>query len=418
MLKSQIIEASSYIPNKRVDFNIPSVLCSDIKIADIGVYGTTNVEYPVDPVLGQLAVIKSVRLTENGQVLSQYDRRLSNLMQYKMLQQNNTKQRCVERKISAHNYGLLVNNGAEDDAGVPDAIAAVKSEAGVTQRICIDKKDLTRVAPAQQDTKFAILDLKRVLGFMGAQWDSSKAEIMGFIPCHLFKNLKLSIEFVSDITTVAPNATQVAQPYLIMDAVEDPAMEKAFMGKQAQWLEHELEEVYIAGAQQSNNFLNSFYGKTLANLHVFSALSAGSTLSPNLQGESLNLLVNQVPLFQQSGVNTLGKRAAFTQMCMGDLYIPLTADRVVAGIPDSTTSADATATSIFEGPINGTPVSSNQFASGTTSYLCAPIQQKITSMQLRYTRTGNADAYLLFWGEVMKVMTMDPQSGAPVVSYV
>jgi hypothetical protein len=418
MLKSQIIEATSYISNKRVDFNIPSVLCSNIKLVNLGVFGTTQVQYPVDPVLGQLAVIKSIRLTENGQVLSQYDRRFSNLMQYKMLTNNNTQQRCIERKVSAHNYGLVVNNGGSDDAGNPNT-NGVLSEAAVRPRICVDKKDLTRIAPAQIDTKFAILDLKRVLGFLTAQWDSSNADIMGYVPCHLFRNLKLSIEFVDTITQVALTATQVLQPYIIMDTIEDPAMEKAFMGKQAQWLEYELEEVFINNAQQANNFLNSFYGKTLANLHVMS--DTGSTLSPNLQGEKLNLLVNQVPLFQQSGVDTVGKRAAFTQMCLGDLYIPLTADRVIAAIPDKTNDADASATSIFEGAAVAAqlPVSSSYYASGTASYLCMPIQQKIESLQLRYTRTlATNNTYLLFWGEVAKVLQMDPKSGAPVVSYV
>lgn len=415
MLKSQIIEATSFIPNKRVDFTIPSSLCKGIKLVDIGVYGQQA--YPADPVLGQLAIIKSIRLTEQGQVLSQYDRRFSNLMQYKSFQVNNTKQRCIKRKIDANNYGLVINNGGSDvtPAGNVGGQAIGAESVKIRPRICVDKKDLTRIALTQQDTKLAMLDLSDCLGFMNAQWDSANMDIMGYVPCHLFKNLKLSIEF-NDVSSVAAG-TNVAQPYLIMDILEDPVAEKAFMGKQAQWAEFELEEIYIDNAAQSTKFLNSFYGKTLGNMHVL-ASRAGVRLSPNLGGESLNLLVNQVPLFQQGGVDSLGKRAAFTQMVVEDLYVPLTSDRVLALVDTITASADDSNTSIFEGPANSSGVSSNYY-SQACSYLAIPIQQKINSIQLKYTRTGaDAGTYLLFWGEVLKVMTMDQQSGAPVVSYV
>lgn len=415
MLKSVIIEASSVSPT-RVDFNIPSSLCTGIKVVDLGVYGTTDPEYLADPVLGQLAVINKIRLTENGQVLSQYDRRFQNLLQYKMFQRNNTEHRCIHRKLAAHNYGLVVNNGGSDSVQHPFD-AAINAEAAVRPRICIDKKDLSRVFPAQEDTKLAMMDLSMVLGFMNASWDSANAELVGYVPCHLFKNLKLSIEF-NTAASVAPNATQISRPYLIMDVIENTAMEKAFMGKVCEFIEHEVEEVYIGGSAQSNNFLNSFYGKTIANLHLMSFIP-GTNLSPNLGNESLNLLVNQVPLFQQSGIDSISKRVAFTQMALGgDLYIPLTADRVSELIPSAGTSSDTSTTSIFEGPTPATAVASNQFSSGTCSYLAMPIQQKINSLQLRYTRTGGNAAYLLFFGEVAKVLQLDPKSGAPVASYV
>jgi hypothetical protein len=148
--------------------------------------------------------------------------------------------------------------------------------------------------------------------------------------------------------------------------------------------------------------------------------TAGSVLSPAYGAESINLLVNQVPLFQQSGLDSLGKQVAFSLMALGgDVYSPLTADRAIgAFIPDKGSDADASATSIFEGvasvPFIG---QSNYYASGAMNYISMPVQQPITSLQLDYARTVATDASLLFFGEVVKQLAFDSKSNAPVITY-
>jgi len=144
-------------------------------------------------------------------------------------------------------------------------------------------------------------------------------------------------------------------------------------------------------------------------------------LSPGYGAESINLLVNQVPLFQQSGLDSLGKQVAFTQMAVGgDVYSPLTADRVIPGgfVPDKGTSSDASATSIFEGGVSAAFIGqSNYYASGAMSYISMPVQQSITSLQLDYSRTVGTDASLLFFGEVVKELAFDSKSNSPVITY-
>jgi hypothetical protein len=417
MLKSQIVEASSF-SQKRVEFSIPQLLCAGMKICDLGVYGVPNPAYPLDPVLGQLAVISKIRLLDNGVVLSQYDRRFTNITTYKQLLKNNTKHRCISRKVNANNYGFVVENGGTTSVNVPGTVAG--AEGNCRPRICTDKKDLSRVFQAQADTKLAILDLRDCLGWCDAVYSSASAELSAYMPCQLYKNLKLSIEF--DLpANVCANATTIAQPYMIFDSVDDSQVASAFNGTSAEWIDMELEEVYLGNATSSKRFLNSFYGKKLGNLHLMKASTAGSVLSPGYGIETINLLVNQVPLFQQSGLDSLGKQVAFTQMAVGgDVYSPLTADRVIGGgyVPNKGTSADTSATSIFEGAVSVPFIgASNYYASGAMSYISMPVQQAISSLQLDYSRTVNTDASLLFFGEVAKMLSFDSKSNAPVVTY-
>jgi hypothetical protein len=417
MLKSQIIEPSSF-SQKRVEFSIPQQLCSGMKICDLGVFGPANPAYPLDPVLGQLAVISKIRLLDNGVVLSQYDRRFTNITTYKQLLKNNTKHRCITRSVNANNYGFVVENGGPSSVNVPGTI--VGSEAACRPRICTDKKDLSRVFAAQADTKLAILDLRDCLGWCDAVYSSESAQLSAYIPCQLYKNLKLSIEF--DLpANVCTGATTIAQPFMIFDSVDSPQVAAAFNGTSAEWVDMELEEVYLGAATSSKRFLNSFYGKKLGNLHLMKSSTAGSVLSPGYGAESINLLVNQVPLFQQSGLDSLGKQVAFTQMALGgDVYSPLTADRVIGGgfVPDKGTSADGSATSVFEGGVSVPFIgASNYYAAGAMNYISMPVQQPITSLQLDYARTVATDASLLFFGEVVKQLAFDSKSNAPVITY-
>jgi hypothetical protein len=208
---------------------------------------------------------------------------------------------------------------------------------------------------------------------------------------------------------------------MIFDAVDNPQVAAAFNGTSAEWVDMELEEVYLGAATSSKRFLNSFYGKKLGNLHLMKVSTAGSVLSPAYGAETINLLVNQVPLFQQSGLDSLGKQVAFTQMALGgDVYSPLTADRAIGGglIPDKGTSADGSVTSIFEGGASAEFIgASNYYASGAMNYISMPVQQSITSLQLDYARTVATDASLLFFGEVVKELMFDSKSNAPVITY-
>lgn len=415
MIRSQIIEASSFTQS-RAEFNIPQKLASSIKIAHLGVYGVDA--YVVNSLIGMANIIKKIVLRDGATVLSQYDQNVNNYLEFKLLQQNNSRHRNINKVLYASNFGMLSNNGGLDSVNkiAGTAVTGFSSEQAVNPRVCIDKHDLKRSATAEADSDLAIVSLADMLGFCKATFSDGEAQISGVIPCHIFSNLKLSIEF-NTAATAAVGATTVAQPYLIFDELVNPALEQQLAKPSvvAEYVDLELEKLFLGQAQNSKAYLNSFYGKTLGNLYLMFDDSSAYPLSGYQEGEVVRLNVNNTPLFQlTSGIDTPAKKAAFLRMLGIDLSIPLMADRVLDGVPLPAVGADAT--SIYEGVANPPNVQSNFYSGGTCSYLAMPINTRINQLQLDYVRTANTNLNMLFWGEVMKVMSTGGD-GNKVVSY-
>jgi hypothetical protein len=413
MIRSQIIEASSFTQS-RADFNIPQKLASSIKIAHLGVYG--GVGYVQNAITGMANVISKIVLRDGATVLSQYDQNINNYLEFKLLKQNNSRHRNINKVLYSSNFGMLSNNGGVNSAAQVAGVA--NGEALVNPRVCVDKHDLKRSALAEADSDLAVVSLADMLGFCGATFSDGEEQIANVIPCHIFSNLKLSIEFKAP-AQVAANATTVAQPYLIFDELVNPALEQqlAKPSVMAQYVDLELEKVFLGAGTASKAYLNGFYGKTLGNLYMMcSDESLTYALSQYQPAEVLRLNVNNTPLFQlTSGIDTPAKKAAFLRMLGIDLSIPLMSDRVLDGVP--LPAADADATSLYEGAAAAANVQTQFYSGGVCSYSALPINTRINQLQLDYSRqvANNASA-LLFWGEVMKVMTTG-SDGNKVVSY-
>ena len=413
MIRSQIIEASSFT-QQRAEFNIPQNLASSIKIAHLGVFGGAA-GYVINSLTGMANVIKKIVLRDGATVLSQYDQNVNNYLEFKLLQQSNSRHRNINKVLYASNFGMVSNNGGLNSGAAIAGIAF--GEQGVNPRVCVDKHDLKRSAVAEADSDLAIVNLADMLGFCGATFYDGEEGIAGVIPCHIFNNLKLSIEFNAP-ASVATGATTVAQPYLIFDELDNPALEQqlAKPSIQAQYTDLELEKVFLGASLNSKAYLNSFYGKTLGNLFLMFDDASAYALSGYQVGEVVRLNVNNTPLFQlTSGIDTPAKKAAFLRMLGIDLSVPLMADRILDGVP--LPAADADATSIYEGLAAGLlPVQSQFYSGGTCSYLAMPINTRINQLQLDYVRTANTALNMLFWGEVMKVYSKD-RDGNAMVSY-
>lgn len=413
MLKSQIVEANSFTQT-RCEFSIPQKLAASIKLAHLGVFGGAG--YCLDGQLGQLAVIKKITLRQGGTVLSQYDRNFRNIAEYLMLNSANSYHRNIAKQTLSSNYGMCLNNGGSDTGA--DVAGVAVGEAAVRPRICIDKRDLKGCAAVEADSNLAIFDLAAMLGFCNASYGDGANQISGVIPFHIFNNLKLQIEWEAP-ASVCANATTVAQPYLIFNEIEDDALAARFTGKSlvAQYMDYELESVFINQATSSRSFLNGFYGKTLGNMIIMTDIADPVPLSYYQDGEVVRLLVNNSNLIQlTSGVDHEGKKAAFTRMAGGDLSIVCMADRVIPDNSAYAADANASAASLYEGPANAASTETNWYTGGSQSYLVLPIQTKISQLQLDYARTANTAATLLFWAETAKVMSFD-NTGAVVISY-
>jgi len=411
MIRSQIIEASSFTQT-RAEFNIPQSLASSIKLAHLGVFGAVG--YPTNSLVGMVNVIKKIVLRDGATVLSQYDQNVNNYLEFKLLQQSNSRHRNINKVLYGSNFGMLSNNGGLNSVAVVAGVAF--GEQGVNPRVCVDKHDLKRSAIAEADSDLAVVNLADLLGFCSATFIIGENQIAGVVPCHIFNNLKLSIEFnIPD--TVVDTSTTVAQPYLIFDELDNPqlAQQLAQPSVQAQYVDLELEKVFLGNSLNSKAYLNSFYGKTLGSLYLMFDDAEAYALSGYQAGEVVRLNVNNTPLFQlTSGIDTPAKKAVFLRMLGIDLSIPLMADRVLDGVP---AGANPSATSLYEGLIADIlPVQSQFYCGGTCSYLAMPVNTRINQLQLDYVRTANTNLNMLFWGEVMKVMTVD-RDGSKMVSY-
>ena len=413
MLKSQIVEANSFT-QARCEFSIPAKMCASLKLAHLGVFGANG--YPLDGILGQVAVIKKITLRNGGTVLSQYDRYFRSLYEYRMMSSPNSYHRNISKETMCSNYGMCLNNGGSDKGANVAGVSV--GENATRPRVCMDKKHLRSAAVAEADSDLAIFDLAAMLGFLNASYQDGSNQISGVIPFHIFGNMKLQIEWEAP-ANVCAGATTVAQPYLIFNEIEDDALASRFMGKslQAQYVDYELESVFINQATSSRSFLNGFYGKTLGNMVIMTDIGDPVPLSYYQAGEVVRLLVNNSNLIQlTSGIDHEGKKAAFTRMTAGDLAIVSMADRTLSGNAGYGDDANASAVSPYEGPANAASTESNWYAAGSQSYLTLPIQTKISQLQLDYARTANTAATLLFWGEVAKVMSFD-NTGSVVISY-
>jgi hypothetical protein len=416
MIRSQIIEASSFT-QQRVEFNIPQKLASSLKIAHLGVFGGAA-GYLTNSLIGMANVIKKIVLRDGATVLSQYDQNVRNYLEFKLLQQNNSRHRNINKVLYASNFGMVSNNSGLDSGA--NIAGASLSEQAVNPRVCTDKHDLKHSAVAEADSDLAIVNLADMLGFCGATFFDGDQGVAGVVPCHIFNNLKLSIEF-NTAASVATGATTIAQPYLIFDELDNPALEQqlAKPSIQAQYVDLELEKVFLGASLSSKSFLNSFYGKTLGNLYMMYDNAANYALSPLQPNEVFRLNVNNTPLFQlTSGIDTPAKKSAFLRMLGIDLSIPLMSDRTLDGV--ETSAANANDASLYEGLTANLAggIQSQFYSGGTCSYLAMPVNTRINQLQIDYSRSaaGAVAVTMLFWGEVMKILSKD-KDGSAMISY-
>jgi hypothetical protein len=411
---SHIIEPTNFTQS-RCDFNIPKLLCNKMRLCHLGVYGIAG--QPADPLLGQLAIIDKITLRDGGVILSSYNRNIKSYMKLKLLASStNDDFRAKRRNLDASLTGFELRRGGSSVNNVAGAGLTTENSTGM--KVCVDKRDPPQIKPAENSSRFAMLDLADVLGWCSAVYSSKSAELSNIMPCHIHNQLKLSIEF-APVASVLAGST-IAQPYLIFHEVQNPEAEKAFMNPDivAQFSDWESENVFLNNAQTSKVFLNSFFNKTVSKLAMINDMTAGSGASSAQPGEVFRLLVNNTPYFQlTTGLNTPAKKAAFTRMAGYELPIPIHSDKIEGVATCWPANPDATTVSICDGT-NAADVSGSLFYRGANSYMVLDLSTKINNLQIDYS-IGAAPAGALtlqFWGQVEKLVSYN--SSAPVVAYV
>lgn len=410
---SHIVEATNFTQT-RCDFNIPAMLCDKLTLCHVGVFGAAGLVR--DPVLGQLAVIDKLTLRDGGVILSQYNRNIKSAMKLNLLNSGaNDELRSKRRGLDASLAGFELRRSGAAGGTAPGAAGRI-IEGETAAKICTDKKDPVRVRVNESETRFAILDLSDVLGWCNAVYTGGNAVLSGAMPCHIHKQLKLSVEFTA-AGTVSAGATTVAQPYLIFREAQDPEAEKAYMNPNlvANYQDWELENVYVGAGTSSRVFLNSFYNKTINNLAMIND-DDGTGQSQAYVDEVFRLLVNNTPYFQlTTGINHEAKKSAMTRLAGFELPIVLHSDKNTTTAATMYQNNSDVATAIVEGG-NANDVSGSRWFLAANSYLVLPIKQKINNLQIDWS-VGAAPAGLTlqFWGQVQKAVAYS--TNAPVVAY-
>lgn len=411
MVNSVILDPASSSQKKCV-FNLPQVVANSIKIAGVGVYGA--VAYFNDPVLGALRAIERLTVSSGGQILSEYTRKAHKIWEYQALKDSNIRHRSIKKGMWQSNYGFVSNSAGPDVAGV--AGLAVAQPGSMTSRCCVDKHHLKKAGVLAEDSDLAICNLADLLGFFRAKWSSESVQA-SVVPMHLFSNLKLTVEFAPDAEEVATGCTAFSIPYLVIDQAPDSVAQQisSKSGLSCSYADWESEESFLGAGLTSKTFLNGYYGKTIGEL----VLMASGAFSHKQDGQVFKILINNEPYFNLSnGVDTDAKIQTLMRLQGFDLCIPAFADRKLAvGNATSATDANGEATSVYEGPADAEPVETNYYNDGRMSYLSVPIQAKIDSAQIEFTRTNNDALTLEFWAQIGKIMQFSAD-GSPLVSYV
>lgn len=226
------------------------------------------------------------------------------------------------------------------------------------------------------------------------------------IPTSVYKDLRIVIEYESDLSNVSPGTaatiTSIVRPFMVVDEIvsEDLKKQRMAMYKGVTYRPLESAQVYsdvIAADRSSAHTLTGFNNKTIQKLLLAKAPTTttsaayGSLCSVNFLSPSYNLDVNGSQLLPQP-IDTIAKELSSVSESWGDCNIPY---------PYNTPNVAGTTTD-------------NANRVGWQSYVNFDVNQYSRELVLRVNRGHNANAYytqgvnLIVFAEVMKAVIVNP----------
>mgnify|MGYP003652781580 CR=1 FL=1 len=260
-IKTRIIDPTRYRANVNCEFKLDDVDVSylpNMRLINLGVTGAAT-QTPQD--IGGLAnLIHDIRLYDGREEIDSL-RYAGQWMSFQQLRDSNSKNVSVNNNLLKSNVGSII---ARNSTSIQVLDAADVSE--------------NTLNTAESTTKAkAHLDLRELLGSLSQ---------MNYLDSSVFKNLRLVIEFETDINFIQHKVGQdmtTIQPALVVDYTTAP---NAPM-RNISWLAIEHDEYSLpaaaaaAGAtsalqQQSNNRINGFNNKSVERLLFVKQYSSNS----------------------------------------------------------------------------------------------------------------------------------------------
>lgn len=251
LIKTRIIDPTRYRANVNCEFKLDDVDVSylpNMRLINLGVTGAAT-QTPQD--IGGLAnLIHDIRLYDGREEIDSL-RYAGQWMSFQQLRDSNSKNVSVNNNLLKSNVGSII---ARNSTSIQVLDAANVSE--------------NTLNTAESTTKAkAHLDLRELLGSLSQ---------MNYLDSSVFKNLRLVIEFETDINFIQHKVGQdmtTIQPALVVDYTTAP---NAPM-RNISWLAIEHDEYSLPAAaaasgatsalqQQSNNRINGFNNKSVERL--------------------------------------------------------------------------------------------------------------------------------------------------------
>lgn len=323
-ISTKVIDANVYVQNLRAEFQIPQGDYGNRwRLMDVGLT-TAGAGVVYNRIAGGWSIIKNIRLL-NGRDELDSCREVNRYLAFKSFNRKNADNKS---KTSKYNYSA---KGMGTDGGT---VGNVLRTANIHIDLSVASRELTN-DPAT--TPACYLDLRECLPMLKS---------MEIFPAEMFPQLRLIIEFETDLKAMVNNTTTACntiRPILSVDVMEDEglvnSMKAEVDGSSWDCVEHDLFRIAppdaptLAGVvQQTNARLNGFNNKRLMRMamckvavdkrnYVSGAgvVVEGGTLSSDaFINEKLQVRVNNKPKLPRNGANGRNQRLAILTDSHGD----------------------------------------------------------------------------------------------------
>lgn len=251
-VKTEIIDPHYYSSNDRVEFRLDrGTLMNNVKLVNLGCLVAGNPFY--NPDAGVLCLIKNIHLYD-GKVVLQSQEHSNERSAFQNAMNSNSYNGNVDRYMKLHSQGYTIGGDLTDGKGVEELAPTVNSNIPAVDALGNVKK--------------------------GGVWIGELLPIIKVLPClpsSVFKQLRLVIEFESDIRNVLSdnsNPLTTIKPALIVDRIIDQQAEAKEIAKlgNATFMNYEYTQLQMpavaSGVQEVNKKVLAFNNKTLHRLKL------------------------------------------------------------------------------------------------------------------------------------------------------
>jgi len=376
-IKPDIIEPSVFVGSEsagRAEFRIHGSVLPSLKLLNVGRAGSAGTSYHKS--VGTLGSIRNISLLDGRTVLTEI-RDFNDWLAWNVLSNSNQHNSDLDRFLKRHSVGYT-NVFNPDDA--------------LNER----KTEVRNPITAALDAAYDVKSVKQ--GFYDLREVFDMLRVMPVLSDKVFKQLRLVIEFETSGNRQKYQlndnvATTNNRPLLAVDRVMDDRQAMAMVAqiKAASWEDIEMDRVNVSNVAAGNTLSQNrkvlgFNGKTLGRLVVKktyqdksdyvnanAVVGYGVYSSLHCFQESFNVLVNGRAIYPRGKLEGTMRKLAHAVDTNGDLNLH--------------------EYSVFNPHGNAALLSAadDESECGRQDYFATSINDKITELQVEFSRTGKTD---------------------------